>query len=553
MTSDAWILDGYVDEPACFGVPPYIAPYIRYCAGVLSSHGYRVRYATIDQLRGDPALLQRCDAAAVVVMIAGVTVPGKYLGGTPASLTEIRQIGATLRHPLTALGGPVIFGSSSGGGEAAVRHAISGFGHLLEGEVPAALDALLAGSEPSAALSYADIDRWAVAGARVITAHPSFPRVMCELETARGCSRAVTGGCSFCTEPFYGLPRQRTSAGIIAEVEALAQAGAVHFRLGRQPDLLAYGATGGGEFPRPDPEALDRLFTGIRTAAPALRTLHIDNVNPGTIARHPDAAREAMAAIVRGHTPGDVAAFGMETADPVVVRANNLKALPEDVKEAIRIVNEVGAERKGGVPDLLPGLNFVCGLAGETESTYDLNEAFLHEVLAEGLMVRRVNIRQLMPFEGTPAWEDNTLGEYEARFRLFKERVRKEFDVPMLRRVFPEGSCLKDVMVEESAATSFGRQMGSYPILVGIPLSLPVGTALDAVVVSHGMRSVTGLPVPVAINTMPASALKWIPGVGKKRVASLVARRPFADLASFHRAIGTVTPVDRYLTFEDRS
>ena len=118
----------------------------------------------------------------------------------------------------------------------------------------------------------------------------------------------------------------------------------------------------------------------------------------------------------------------------------------------------------------------------------------------------------------------------------------------MLRRVFPEGTCLKDVVVEESAATSFGRQMGSYPILVGIPLSLPVGTALDAVVVSHGMRSVTGLPAPVAINTMPASALKWIPGVGKKRVASLVARRPFADLASFHRAIGTETSRSRFVT-----
>lgn len=552
MTSDAWIIDGYVDEPACFGVPPYIAPYIRYCAGVLSSHGYRVRYATIDQIRQNAALLQECDTAGVVVMIAGVTVPGKYLGGTPASLTEIRQIGAALRHPQTALGGPVIFGSSAGGGEAAVRHAISGFGHILGGEVPAALDALLSGGEPEGALSYADIDRWAVGGASVIADHPSFPRVMCELETARGCSRAVTGGCSFCTEPFYGLPRQREMPGILAEVAALASAGAVHFRLGRQPDLLAYGATGGGEFPRPNPEALGRLLEGIRAAAPLLRTLHIDNVNPGTIARHPEAAREALEAIVRWHTPGDVAAFGMETADPAVVRANNLKALSDDVLEAIRIVNAVGSGRRDGVPELLPGLNFVCGLAGETEATYDMNEVFLREVLAEGLMVRRVNIRQLMPFEGTAAWEDNTLGRHDARFRLFKERVRKEFDVPMLRRVFPEGTCLKDVMVEESGQTSFGRQMGSYPILVGIPMSLPSKTALDAVVVSHGMRSVTALPVPIAINALPPSALKWIPGVGKKRVASLMARRPFADLGSFRRAIGTETPVDPYLTFGER-
>ena len=39
MTSDAVILDGYVDEPACLGVPPYIAPQVRALAGVLLSRG----------------------------------------------------------------------------------------------------------------------------------------------------------------------------------------------------------------------------------------------------------------------------------------------------------------------------------------------------------------------------------------------------------------------------------------------------------------------------------------------------------------------------------
>ena len=50
MTSDAVILDGYIDEPACLGVPPYIAPHVRSVAGVLLSRGYRVSYHTIDQL-----------------------------------------------------------------------------------------------------------------------------------------------------------------------------------------------------------------------------------------------------------------------------------------------------------------------------------------------------------------------------------------------------------------------------------------------------------------------------------------------------------------------
>ena len=67
-------------------------------------------------------------------------------------------------------------------------------------------------------------------------------------------------------------------------------AGARHFRLGRQPDLLAYQA-GSGEYPVPHPDVLRTLFAGIREAAPGPQTLHIDNINPGTIARHPEESR----------------------------------------------------------------------------------------------------------------------------------------------------------------------------------------------------------------------------------------------------------------------
>ena len=92
-----------------------------------------------------------------------------------------------------------------------------------------------------------------------------------------------------------------------------------------------------------------------------------------------------------------------------------------------------------------PGLNFVCGLTGETGKTYQLNEQFLVRVRDAGLAVRRVNIRQVMPFEGTPAFMDNTLGKYERRFRVFKEFVRTKIDLPMLQRVFPIGTVLREV------------------------------------------------------------------------------------------------------------
>ncbi len=159
-------------------------------------------------------------------------------------------------------------------------------------------------------------------------------------------------------------------------------------------------------------------------------------------------------------------------------------------------------------------------------------------MLDAGLLVRRVNIRQVMPFEGTKAYTENTLGKHDARFRSFKEWTRKEFDEPMLRRVFPVGTVLSEVVVEVPGKPSFGRQMGSYPILVGIPLELPARAVIDTVVVDWGMRSVTALPSPVEVNTLPAAALRWIPGVGKKRAATIAARRPFGSVEEFREVAG---------------
>ncbi|WP_319580896.1 radical SAM protein [uncultured Methanospirillum sp.] len=544
MTAESWIIDGYVDEPACLGVPPYISPYIRTVAGVLTSRGFSVRYCTIDQIRADYTFLKKAGGSDLVVMIAGVTVPGKYLGGTPAGYGDIRQIGSSLKgpdSPDTFLGGPVLFGSSQGGGMKAIRQEEFGFDHLLYGSPAQALDSFLDGSDKVSSHSYSAEDEWATAGAGIVRDHPLYPHVLCEMETSRGCSHAESGGCSFCTEPFYGKPEYRDVSGIVAEVKALSDQGILHFRLGRQPDLLTYHA-GPGEYPAPRPEILERLFTGIRAAAPDLETLHIDNINPGTIARHPDASRDALSVIVNGHTPGDVAAFGMETADPAVVRANNLKADPDMVMEAVRIVNEAGGHRDRGIPHLLPGLNFICGLAGETADTYRLNREFLNQIMNEHLLVRRVNIRQLMPFEGTRAWSENALPVNDHLFHQFKEEVRKHFDLPMLRQVYPVMTVLRNVIIEESADTSFGRQFGSYPILVGIPMNLPLRTILDVVIVDHGMRSVTGLPWPIPINDLPAKVIRWIPGLPKSAQGRVLTKRPFRDLASFEQAAGVSFP-----------
>ena len=525
MTNDAWIIDGYVDEPTCLGVPPYISPYVRTIAGVLYEHGYTPGYCTIDQIRSDSSYLREMNDSSLVICIAGMTVPGTYLGGTPASLPEIGQVAKALTNPMTCLCGPILFGAAQAGGSIAttVDQDRTGYDVHLPGSPAESLDGYLHGTDPIGKISYALQDRVSIPGSAIITKHPSFPHIIAELETARGCERYQSGGCSFCTERFYGPPIYRDTNGILAEVSALSHAGCIHFRVGRQPDILTYQTITQS---RPNLDALEKLFSGIRTHAPALKTLHIDNVNPGTIANHPDISREALEIIINYHTPGDTAAFGIESADPAVISTNNLAVTPDEVLDAIEITNEIGAKRRDGICELLPGLNFVCGLAGETADTYFQNQQFLNEIIARKLLVRRVNIRQVMPFPGTRCYEEHTLGQYKEAFIAFKEWTRTQFDAPMLAQVYPIGTILHDIIIEKEGTLSFGRQLGSYPLLCGIPLHMKKGTICSVVIIGHGKRSATALPYPIPINTLPISALRQIPGIGKKTITTFYAKRP---------------------------
>src|SRR5439155_19525791 len=123
--------------------------------------------------------------------------------------------------------------------------------------------------------------------------------------------------------------------------------------------------------PRP---ASRSLRERLRAAAPNLKVLHTDNGDPPLMTAHPGEAMAAMRDLVRLASPGNLLSFGLESADPAVTEANNLNIDADGCLEAIRMVNEVGRPRgANGMPTLLPGLNFVAGLDGETKKTFDLN------------------------------------------------------------------------------------------------------------------------------------------------------------------------------------
>ena len=546
------IIDGYNDEPAGLGVPPYLDIYARYTAGAIWTYdgSIEVLYFTIDEVRQNfDKIMKKVNNSELLIVLGGTVVPGKYLGGEPIRPHEVLKIGKVATKPIKVLGGPMArfgFGTEGGKKPVLLKELKDCYDLIVKGDVEVVVYRLLEEKlrieaiDPNEKRESAHMIReFAIRGARIVLDHPNYGlNLICEIETYRGCPRAVVGGCSFCAEVLHGLPDFRPVEDIVEEIRALYMLGVRCFRLGRQPDIFSYMAIGVGEkeFPKLNPQALNKLFAAIRRAAPSLKVLHIDNANPGAIAHHPEEAREIAKIIVKYHTPGDVAAFGIESADPVVIKLNNLKATPEESRKAIEIINEVGARRGiNGLPELLPGINFVYGLIGETKQTYELNLEFMKEVLRRKLLVRRINIRQCIPLPGTRMWSvgDKIMRKHKQLFKIYKERMRREIDLPMLRRIVPKWTILREVFTEkyEGNQATLARQVGSYPLLIYMPMKVQLNKYMDVVIVDHGYRSVTGLPLPLNINKMPLSALMKIPGIGAKRATKIASRRPFKDLS----------------------
>ncbi|ELZ11229.1 radical SAM protein [Natrinema thermotolerans DSM 11552] len=568
-TLSVTIVDGYVDEPAHFGVPPYISTYPRYAAGALVDAGVpreQITYHTIDRLRDEPDYWRDVDEADLLLYLGGMTVPGKYVGGTPAEPDEVRKLAWTATGT-SLMGGPVKFGvGEENAGATETERQDLDFDFVAKGDVEAAVhDLVESGLEGfnNRMRDIEEVSRWAREGAFVVEQHPNHPdHLIAELETSRGCAYR----CSFCTEPLYGNPEFRPPPTVVGEVDALSDYGVKHFRLGRQADILAYG--GDGEAPNPD--ALRQLYGGIREVAPDLETLHLDNMNPITIVEWPEQSREGIRIIAEHNTPGDTAAFGLESADPVVQEENNLNVTAEECFEAVKIVNQeagwrpgedpgdgpsVGRDTPNRLPKLLPGINLLHGLKGEREETYERNREFLQRVYDEGYMLRRINIRQVMAFDGTDMSDTGAeiANDHKQLFKRYKKRVREEIDNPMLERVAPLGTVLPDVHLEyHQDGKTFGRQLGTYPLLVGIPGERELGRTIDVAVVDHGYRSVTGVPHPLDLNAASMDELTAIPGIGDSTAGDIVVDRPYETLsdADFGTEVdlsrlATVRPLER--------
>ncbi len=487
------ILDCYTDEPSGLGVPPYIGTYPRYIAGALRETAdlkeEEIKYLTIDDLRmhilfknylkdsrktnirvknlskNYTQLKEILKSAEKIIVVGGVQTPGKYLGAVPGTLAEISRILSGIDCKKILAGPAALLGTRLEGGKKEEHLDVRDYDEV--------------NPDFLGINKYENLKEYALKGAFIVAQHPNFPKfLIAEIETGKGCPH---GKCSFCTEPLKNRLEFREQEDILAEVKSLKKEGINNFRLGKQSCFYSY-KNGNIKEMQTLLEPLSKLNLDV---------LHIDNANPAMV------TEEATKIIAKHCTPGNVAALGIESFDHEVIEGNCLNSAPETSLKAIRTINKYGGERgANGMPKLLPGINILFGLANESKRTHECNMVYLKQIFEENLLIRRINIRQVALFKGTPLEAKagtKFLRKNNKYYWKWRNEIRQNIDFPMLKLIVPEGTVLRHLRTEiHDGNTTFARQIGTYPLIVGIEKKLPLDEFVDVRIKKHMLRSVVG-------------------------------------------------------------
>ena len=83
----------------------------------------------------------------------------------------------------------------------------------------------------------------------------------------------------------------------------------------------------------------------------------------------------------------------------------------------------------------------------------------------------------------------------------------------------------RDAGIKGKPGITFGRQIGAYPILVGLNYLAPLETYSQIMVTNHGARSITGIETELDMNSITEKQLSAIPGISAKGAWNLISGR----------------------------
>jgi len=493
------LLDGYIDTPTELGVPPYISATVRYIAYVLDYYGLDYEYVPVCTWRrlahsGELKSVFPAKQYGIVIIVGGTTVPGRYLSAYPVDAKELKKIARYFRNNTKIAVGPLAVASDRG------KKFVSGvstedWDYVVWGDVeefffnffrdltyyrPGFYECETDFSILDKVLERANTD--------FTRLHPFYPHVIAEIETARGCDKRPS--CIYCENSIK--PRKvefRSIESVRRELELL-RGGLAAIRFGKQANILAYGGEDVGKAVyRPNPDAVSKLYEAAHDLK--FEVIHSDNANPLTFKLFPAEAVKALEAIATYNTPYDTLALGIEDVSEKVVKMCNLKVGKEDALKVVAMIQEHG---KGKI---YAGINVLLGLPFQT--TESLNELldFLKELTQ--YKVRRINIRQVQVVKGSVLArlvEAKRLKIAKLKKNVihsFRERVRKEIDLVLIKKVFPAGTIFDAVVEKETKEGSFARFLGSYPPVIFIPQKgLGFLAKVRVEIVDHTPRALVG-------------------------------------------------------------
>jgi len=475
MKKDAVILDCYTDEPSGYGVRPYIGSHQINLSQALSYKSITHKYLTIDDLRFSNEAHAANETnirilnttknkhqaheiianAGIIYIVMGCFVDYNYFSAVPPKSNEIYEL---LKNSKAK---KILFYVMGSATEISPEYSSSKLKNIIDHvETGNTYRYILESTNSNLILSnYEQLGK--VTGHETPILNQLDYPVIAEIETGIGCN---TPTCSFCIESKKKIRIDyREPSDIIKQVKTLYDQGVRHFRLGRQPNFYHYQWG--------NSEKLSELLYGIRTACPNLITLHIDNANMIDVIK-PEGIK--FTKIISDYcTSGNIAPFGVESFDEKVRLINRVIGSPDQVIKAIEILNEYGSEKGAdGQPKLLPGINLIHDLNGQTERTHEKNLSYLEKILSLGLHTRRLYYRQVTNSTGVSFSQDNKSTKY---YEKCFDEITNNFVIPMQYEVFPKNSVLsgfREVIYRGNCNQL--RTLGTCSLKVNIKNSKPL-------------------------------------------------------------------------------
>lgn len=352
------------------------------------------------------------------------------------------------------------------------------------------------------------------------------------------------GGCFFCIEFVrYCRVEDRLVEDVVVEVKVFYIFGVRYFWVGRQSCIFFYMVKLDGRVFILNFEVVEKFFCGICLVVLNVKMFYVDNVNFVVIVNYFDESRRIVKVLIEYGIFGDVVVFGLESVDLKVVKFNNFNVIVEEIYEVVKFFNEIGGRRGyNGMLWFFLGINIIFGLLGEIKKSYEIMFQFLKRFLDDGLMVRCINICQVVVFLGIFLWymrDKVKVEKYKKFIQYYCYKIRYEIDLFMFRCVVLVGIVLRDVCVEVfDNGLIYGRQIGSYLFIVGMFKQVFFNKFYDVLIVDYGFRSIIGIFVLINVNEESLRVLEYILGIGKKIVVKILVKCFFKILEEFFEVIG---------------